>query len=318
MNNRRLSILVVGIDYAPNQFTRRVEKYGCKAVHIDGGKLNGGREGFPLFCDAVIMVSSNMSHQRYHSVKEGYKARQKPIWLVGHSFSQIQHKFEEWLKISRGFVYPPKATLADVMPEEVLEIKPVIESKEENVTVTRGAPPRERRVFSDEERRLIDSVIMDCQDKGIRGDAMADELNRRGPKKLSGTPWNRIDIYARVAALDRKARKEKLKAKAEQALVPKKESKEPKMDSMILIQQITASPLDAMEKVQLIAKVSVGEITQAEFTESIVVDDKLHLERVSILRKKEENIGLTLTREQANLILNNLANLDKFVKGEMR
>jgi hypothetical protein len=318
MSEQRIRVLIAGVAYKPNQFTRAVERYGCEAVHISGDT----DANFPRFCDAAICVSSYMSHQHYWQVKQSYKEAGKPVWLTGVGFSQIQEHFEKFLKDKRGYVMPPEKMVvgqlkvpAAWLPDKEKEIKTVEQVRDNN----RG------KLYDRETRLKIYSIIQKGATSGRTLREIANDLNNAGLRKVTGGEWLFQDVTNMKRTMLGKNKKGydkenpappmgRPKAIAAAATVTPPEK--PKIDGMSLIQQISiCKTLEPAQKIELIQRVSLGEIDEPEYTEKEIIDGSLYIEQVSILRAKNENPHLHLTKEQAELILNNLAVINNFVQG---
>lgn len=319
----KIRILVAGINYQPNQFSRELEKYGCVPIHVNGDP-NGQ---FPHFCDAAIVVSSYSSHARYWAVKDVYKKDGKRCFLTGTGFSQIREDFENFLKERRGFVRPPERKVEVTVTAGELKVPSAwvakVAKKEEvpvnKVTVKPG--PRGLK-YSDETLNRIYSEIDKAWQSNKTLQSAADELNKAGIKKTNGTHFKYSDIaqlrhspaYKIFTGAPIKVT-EKAGLKITQVAKYEKEDT-PVIGGMNLIQQVTVSSLPLTEKIELIHRITLGEITNPETTERIIVDNQLVIEKVSILRPKAENPHVTLTREQANLVLSNLAAINSFIEGK--
>lgn len=308
----KIRILVAGINYAPNQITRTIEKYGCVPIHVNGDK----NSSFPHFCDAAIVVSSYTSHKRYHDVKEIYKRNGKRCFLAGNGFSEIKEQFEKFLIEKRGYAMPEgsQPVLAGQLTVPAAWLAK--EQEKENAMKEEEDKPRFRR-YTPDELRQIHTVIRNK----LKITPAVEELNRLKIKKSNGTDFKYTDVaQIRISPQYKEfigevtLKKEAVTAKPSPQV--KQTQSEPSSDGMSLIQQVTVSSLPLQEKIELIHKITLGEIRHPETTERIIVDNQLVIERVSILRPKAENPHVTLTREQADLVLSNLAAINNFHEGK--
>lgn len=88
-NGHLPTVLVVGIRDSENQFTRAVHSYGLEAIHVDPDATN-----VTMSADAAIVVTSFVSHEKFWSIKDGYKKQGKKVFFARDGFSEIKSEFE--------------------------------------------------------------------------------------------------------------------------------------------------------------------------------------------------------------------------------
>lgn len=338
----KIRILVSGIDYVPNQFTRAIESYGCEALHSKGDP-NGN---YPRFCDGAIIVKSYTSHQRYWTLKDDYKGQGKPIWLAAGGFSEIKEKFETFLMEKRGFLKPPETVLAGELnvPKKWIAQEPKQEKPMSDIIQVGTKPAEPLPVKAPTSTAPVTlnldvfgaikpvwSYAKQLVDAGARTNSLADSLTAKGFKKDDGKPYTSVDTYSFVKRYKqlvkqknngltfggpskntgpKPAFKPKLKTETVQAPAA------PQSDSMDLIQKIsTSADLTETQKLGFILRISKGETILPISTESAVVDGHLLIIKTNIFESSEKHVQLNLSKEHALLVLENLAAIHEFTKG---
>lgn len=83
-------VVIAGIEDPVNQFTRAIQSYGFKAIHIPDARKN-----IPV-ADAAICVTSHMGHGLYDQVKTEFKRHNKRCWALDRGFTEIKNEFEDY------------------------------------------------------------------------------------------------------------------------------------------------------------------------------------------------------------------------------
>lgn len=255
-----MKILLAGMQYLPNQFSRAIEKLGCEVVHT-----NGDPGAFPRWCDAAVIAKTQIGHRKYLDVKNDYSTQGKVVFVCDHSFSTIKERFEEFVaefsmkqdtamikfekkhpqlfeKIVKGpntvlgkafekaeinIVVAPKTYEQPVHPaEEVKTVKPG--KSKENYNFGKSYEPGVKE--------KIMELIVDCQEADMSAQETADMLKAHNFKKTNGDDFNTFDVYNLRSELKKKIEKAKAIAKAKRAekaaaAPPKQEPKPFSFDS---------------------------------------------------------------------------------------
>lgn len=85
---REMRILLAGMNYMPNQFTRNIEALGCEVIHTSGDP-----GAFPRWCDAVVIAKCQ---DKFWAVKNDYLKQKKQVFIADN-FSSIRERFEKYV-----------------------------------------------------------------------------------------------------------------------------------------------------------------------------------------------------------------------------
>ncbi len=116
----KLRILLAGMNYAPNQFTRNIEKLGCEVV-----STSGDPGSFPKWCDAAIIAKCQCSHQKYWDVKNAYLQAKKPVFTA-ENFSSIGESVTEFVRKKKEEM-AGRTVLGRAFTAAAKDIKPVLD-----------------------------------------------------------------------------------------------------------------------------------------------------------------------------------------------
>lgn len=184
-----MRILLAGMHYVPNQFTRGIQNLGCVWKH-----WHGERGNLPTDCDAVVIARCQIGHTPFWQAKEAYLEMKKPIFVSNHSFAEIAEPLTNWLKdvghldeLGRPKKQPEeKRKLETAMARAFQQAQaplPKEEPKqEEPVSVTR---PEFEQI-----RSVVNKMIQEEHAKERTWKDIADTLNKHNLVTPAGLPWS--------------------------------------------------------------------------------------------------------------------------------
>lgn len=221
-----MKILIAGLKYAPNQFTRALQQYKIQWVHIPGGE-RGSTPHVPVNCDAAIIARAQIGYPLIKEVKERYLAAGKPVFVSDTGFAPIAIQFEQWLK-DQGYMTDfglvkkqhdePKAgvmaaAFAQAMPpipkerhrsrgmgrhnddDDYAEISPkALQALNPKPTEEENVSELEFRRIPKDIKPALRKLILDCRDANMGWDDMAKMVRAEGFKDFGGNLLNEKQV----------------------------------------------------------------------------------------------------------------------------
>lgn len=386
-----LKVLVTGIDKPENQLTRAVSRYGCEVI----AKVSDNLKTPPAFVDAVIIHTAQISHETFWRLKDFYAAKRIPLFVTKKGFTDIQLRFEDFLKVknhpipnapaevkTEGGLYIPK----DWIGKATIPIAAVAESEAPVITETtptlQPANPDDRMVIvkelvQEQDKPSLHERFKELYINGTPNSVIAETLNKEGYRRPRGGDMytandmgslrqcvfktrtltvdpNDTPAYKRLAELHQQGlgyvaiaeilnsegfktnryqnlfdgtavanalmtiRKRSLDNSLKKAGAEAQQNAEAQAPEKVDITQLIAYVMSSAEtseaeKLRLIQKITEGEIKKQIYTEITYIDGIMLIERNNIALKSENNIRVELTKDQAQLIVENMETLKGFL-----
>lgn len=205
-----MKVLIAGMHYTPNQFTRGAHNLGLQWVHFKGKQP---REHLPKDCNAAIIARCQISHGDFYRVKEEYLAMKKPIFVAVQSFSEIAEPMQEWLKkvghlnelgvVQKSSFAPPekKPTAMSLAFQQAQRPEPKELPAKPKVEATPPPTPKEEPVQQhvsrndyEQIRGVVNKMIQEEYAKGTPWAEITDKLNQHNLPTAHGKQWTTTNV----------------------------------------------------------------------------------------------------------------------------
>lgn len=166
-----MKVLIAGIHYFPNQFSRAVQNYGVEVVHMPK------KDYFPTDCEAVILCKAQMGHDFFWAAKEAFSNRS--VFIAHAGFSSIKERFEAFLK-EKGKLKPFNPVVVADADEQPLVTTTTTEEQEPSVS---AATRKNYERMDPEEMSRAKKIIHECINSSFSREEVLEMLKSEGIKK---------------------------------------------------------------------------------------------------------------------------------------
>lgn len=290
-----MKILLAGMSYIPNNFTRAIESYGCSYEHVSGLE---GRDKVPENCDAAIVAQGFCSHALMWETKGVYGKAGKPVFYAkGSGFSEIKDAFEAHLK-QKGYVWGDAKTGIGALAQAFEK------AKEE--TLPKSPPPKPSPKY---DRAQIEKLIREGHEAGMAQSEIAEHLRAHGLVAKNGQEISPGYVSTIRYSLGLRGTRPN-GASVAQAKLPRAQ----KFSKDDLISKVLSATMSDARKLEIIKGIHDGTITTDSAPAASVVDDKFVITMKSITAEADREL-VKLDRLQALAIVNLAADLKAFAHG---
>lgn len=329
-----MTILIAGMNYFPNQFSRKIENYGCDVEECSGDPDGG----IPTWPDAAIICKSHISHTKFDRVKQAFINAGKPVFIADHSFSTIKERVEAFLKEKGVLKPPPMKNMSYHEQFQALQSNIVRRPHGTKETIMSQAfkqaqsPPQptpendmaKRAVHTHDISAKVNTIVKECYEADMSNFDTIKMLESEGLRKASGESYSSSDISGIKYKLGLKAKhihhKESI---ISTSTTPAPTAKSPMVQAALndarparkfkaatqleLIGKVMASKnLDSSRKLHLVEQIQTGVITaETGAITRKVRDGKQELLQIaaSSIYSDRETPLLNLTKVQAMAIM---------------
>lgn len=223
MSDQGPKVLLAGMHFENNNFTRQLRNMGCQ---VFWWSASNPRRAMPAFCDAVLIAKCQISHEAHKLAKDTYISRGKPVFIADHSFSTVRERISNWLTYYQpvlsndgGFQSPLvlKAGTNQVLPNKVLDQEVVstlfLNTNQKETSMSAVEPHRGRikgqanpKYSKDERkkfRRRLKELLLDGM---LNRDELCAQLTKDGFKAPGGLPLTRQTVQSQCNHMGRIAR----------------------------------------------------------------------------------------------------------------
>jgi hypothetical protein len=309
-----MKVLLSGIQYYPNQFSRQIESYGLECIHQNGDP----GQFLPTDVHAVVIATSQTSHQKMWDVKDHAKRLNVPLFISYTGFSQIKEQFEKWLVEANGIASRKSATTPNSAMAHAFKLAttpppptPQLATPQVNKMKLDPSDPSSRRAYANAARDLM----LKGHNEGFSARQIKHLLINEGFKTNSkGDEWQEHNIYQTINY--NTVKKFKVKAKSRTTTAPTAKLKSPRPDSqMELIQKVMSSKLPKDRKFELVEEISAGLMLTDNTVMVVREEDKIKLVARNIFKEADEDL-LMLDIITATAVIQSFKEIKAFVDGE--
>lgn len=290
-------VLLAGMESDDNSWARTIKGYGCELLYTTG---DSGK--FPTDADAVVIVKSWISTQKFTDVKNAYHFMKKPIFVSGQGFSLIKEAFEKFIQERAMLGRAPEV----IVRKHQSAWNPPIQKA--------LAPPEpvKRTMLTVDERERVKKIIKECDDAKMDTQETCDMLAAEGLKKANGEPFDNADVgqYRYNMGLTKKTKDAEVKpVVAAPKAAPVKDLVDKQLE--LIGKVLGNSRLSAEEKIRIAAKIQSGDMVEETLISTRPKGDNLEIVRTTILVSEPVTI-MTLTKDQARAVKQVLRDIEHF------
>jgi len=155
---------------------------------------------------------------------------------------------------------------------------------------------------------------MQLRSHGLKVALITATINKEGYRRSrKKDEFGLRDVSCRIQSLKSQDKYPKMPIRKKQGKLISPPVQEKTLQILELINMVTGSQMQQTEKLSIITRIGRGEITTPLYVECTEVDGKLCLEQGNIAVPLNQNVRVELSKEQIDLILNNLALLHNFI-----
>ncbi len=334
-----MKVLLAGMNYLPNQFSRAIEKYGCECIHTSGDPGD-----FPINCDIAVIAKGHISHAKHTAVKDGYKNLGKPFLIASNGFSEIKERFEELLAMkdlksatstSFGTRSPPPRSdtaiaeafkRASRMKSFASAVEAIVDDKEAVTKYVEAshaelispiekedpvAKKKPQSRLAEEKRAEVKKIVRECLESEMDYQDTLEMLAAHGLARADGKPFKIGDIgnYRTQVSKEIAAEKKSPKKHAAPAKVPDAVGKQMEMISKVMESKM----IGAEYKLKLIGQIQRGEVFPLETITAVKVGDALEIRSAHLFKGETTILKLSLVQAISLSSLGIMPDIQKFV-----